>query len=1066
MTTRRSSTRLAMAVSSILAAPAIATGLGLVTALGIAPQAGAQETAAQISGTVVDAAGAPVAGAQVTFLHVPTGTVATASTTATGQFVATGLRVGGPFTVTAQASGYTSGSVENVYTELGRRANVTVALQPVAELAAIEVVGQGERAAAVGVGTDFDSDTIAAVASIARDPKNTLTIDPKAIIDPANADALEVAGVNNRYNSLTIDGVRQNDDFGLNNNGYPTQRSPISIDAIEQLSLLTAPFDVQYSNFRGSTINIVTKSGTNEFDGSVFYYSYDDSLVGDKSKGQDLKFSFDQETYGGTIGGPIIKDKLFFFVSYEKLEREAPQEYGASDSSAPITISGVTQADYDQVVQISRDVYDFDPLELPSTLPAEDEKVLAKIDWNIVEGQRASLSYQRTEGNEVIQSNNSTNFRELSTPSTWYDRAITMETWSLQLFSDWTETFSTEVKIGRKEVETLQDSLNGTEFSNMRITTAGGGTVLVGPDISRHANYLTNDLDQAKLKGILFLGDHTVTGGVEYESLDVFNLFAQRSEGEYYFNSIADYAARRAQRLRYGNAFTNNKNDAAAAFSYDVLGFFLQDQWRITPDLEIQYGLRYDTFSSDDVPDLNQNFVNRYGFSNQETLDGRDLLMPRLGFNWAVADRTIIRGGAGLFGGGSPNVWISNSYSNDGVTVVSQDLSRPASGIEPRLDNVDGYELPPAVLATHETLRGDGGVNAVDPGFEVPSQWRYNLGLEHSFESGWRVNADIIYSRVREEVTWYDARLVQVGQAPDGRPIYGKRPGDSRSFTTQDLILSNTSEGEGLVFSLEVDKSWDTAAGRFDLFAGYANQDVDDINSATSSTAGSNWSNVATSVANDPGIATSNYEIEHRFSLALNWRKAFFGEYFTSAGLFMERRSGRPFSYTFGPASLAAFGDPASTTTSPRQLFYVPLEDDPNVVYSSAVFQQAVSDFIRDAGLESYRGQIAPRNAFSSPWVTLANLRLAQEIPLGIRDTRAVLTLDIENIGNLLNDDWGRFEQVAFPYMAPVLDTSINAAGQYVYRPRPGTTGPTGPGFSISALPSVYRIQLGIRIEF
>lgn len=1081
MMTRCRSTRLAMAVSSILAAPAIATSLGLVAMFGAVPEARAQETASQVTGSVVDAAGAPVAGAQVTLLHVPTGTVATATTTATGQFVATGLRVGGPFTVTAQASGYNAGAVENVYTELGRRANVTVALQPVAELAAIEVVGQGERAAAVGVGTDFDADTIAAIPSVARDPKSTLTIDPKAIIDPANQDALEVAGVNNRYNSLTVDGVRQNDDFGLNNNGYPTQRSPISIDAIEQLSLLTAPFDVQYSNFRGSTINIVTKSGTNEFEGSVFYYTYDDSLVGDESKGQKLNFSFDQETYGLTVGGPILKDRLFFFASYEKLDRESPQEFGASDSDAPIKIPGVTQAEYDQAVQITRDVYGFDPLDVPGSLPAEDEKFLGKIDWNITDGQRASLSYQRTEGNEVIQSNSSTNFRELSTPSTWYDRSILMETFSLQLFSDWTEAFSTEVKIGRKEVETRQVSLNGTEFANMRITTPGGGTIVVGPDISRHANQLTNDLDQAKLKGILFLGDHTVTGGVEYESLDIFNLFVQRAEGEFYFNSLADYGARRAQRLRYGNAFTNNKNDAAAAFGYDVLGFFLQDQWRITPDLEIQYGLRYDTFSSDDRPDANQNFFNRYGFSNEETLDGRDLLMPRLGFNWAVTDRTIVRGGAGLFGGGTPNVWISNSYSNDGVTVVSQDFSRPVSGIEPRLDNVDGFDLPQAVLDAHIPLglAQQGPVNAVAPGFEIPSQWRYNLGLEHTFDSGWRINTDIIYSRVKDEVVWYDARLVQTGTAPDGRPIYGKRPGDTRSFTTQDLVLDNTGEGKGLVFSLEVDKSWETAAGRFDLFAGYANQDIDDVNSATSSTAGSNWSNVATANANDPDLATSNYEIEHRFTLSLNWRKAFFGDNFTSAGLFIEHRSGRPFSYTYGPASLATFGDPASTTTSPRQLFYVPLEDDPLVRYAvpgitdpvqaaaaAAAFQAAVNDFIESSDLAAYRGQIAPRNAFTSPWVTTANLRLAQEIPLGVADMRAVLTLDVENLTNLLNDDWGRFEQVAFPYMAPVLDTSINASGQYVYRPRPGTTGPTGASYAISALPSVYRIQLGVRIEF
>jgi hypothetical protein len=1078
MTTRRSSTRLAMAVSSILAAPAIATGLGLVAALGVAPEARAQETATQVTGTVVDAAGAPVAGAQVTLLHVPTGTVSTSTTTATGQFVATGLRVGGPFTVTAQAGGYTSAAIENVYTELGRRANVTIALQPVTELAAIEVVGQGERAAAIGVGREFGSDTIAAIPSIARDPKSTLVIDPKAFTDPSNQDALEVAGVNNRYNSLTIDGVRQSDDFGLNNNGYPTSRSPISIDAIEQVSLLTAPFDVQYSSFRGSTINIVTKSGTNEFTGSAFFYKFDDGLVGDKSKDRDLEFEFSEETYGATLGGPIIKDKAFFFLSYEKLDREAPQEYGPAGSGAPIEINGVTQAEYDEIVQIASNVYAFDVGGRPSSLPEEDEKILAKIDWNITDTQRASLSYQRTEGNAIVQTNSSSSQNRLSTPSQWYDRAITLDAWSLQLFSDWSDRFSTEVKIGRKEVETRQDSLRGTEFAEMQIRTPTGGDVYLGPDEFRHANFLTNDLDQAKIKGVYFAGDHTISGGVEFETLDIFNIFLPRSQGLYIFRptvvggttvstGIDNFRNGVATSLSYGNAFTNNANDGAAAFGYDVLGFFLQDQWRITPDVEIQYGLRYETFSSSDKPNFNQRFFDRYGFSNQDTLDGRDLLMPRLGLNWAIADQTTVRGGVGLFGGGTPNVWISNSFSNDGVTVVRSDYPNaavPPDVVTEALTNINGFELPQAVLDYHATLRGDGPVNALDPDFEVPSQWRYNLGLEHVFDSGWRLNTDIIYSRVKDEVVWYDARLTQVNTAPDGRPIYASRPGDTRGSSVQDIVLGNTSEGEGLVFTIDASKTWETVAGTFDLFAGYANQDIEDVNPGTSSTASSNWDNVAVSDPNDPGLATSNYEIEHRFTMALNWRKAFFGDYDTSAGLFVESRSGRPYSYTFG-AGTTIFGDPRQAARQ-RQLFYVPLVDDPNVAYSSPEFRDAVNAFIDSSKLSAYRGQIAPRNAFQSPWYTVANLRLAQEIPTGIPKTRAILTLDIENLTNLINSDWGRFEQVAFPYVAPVLDASINANGQYVYRPRSGQTGPTSPNYSISALPSVYRIQMGIRIEF
>ena len=437
--------------------------------------------------------------------------------------------------------------------------------------------------------------------------------------------------------------------------------------------------------------------------------------------------------------------------------------------------------------------------------------------------------------------------------------------------------------------------------------------------------------------------------------------------------------------------------------------------------------------------------------------------MPRFGFNWAVADDTVIRGGLGLFGGGTPNVWISNSYSNDGVTVVSQSIRRPASGVEPRLDGVDGFDLPQEVLDAHSLLVGDGGVNAIDPGFEVPSDWKYNLGLEHRFESDWRLNADIILTKANDGVIWRDVRLVQIGTAPDGRPIYGTPAGDTRASSVQDIVLANTSEGESLVFSIDVSRSWDTTAGRFDFQAGYANQDVEDVNSGTSSQASSNWDYNAASDPNNPSLETSNYEIEHRFTLALNWRKAFFGDYNTSAGLFMEHRSGRPFSYTFGAGTLI-FGDPRQQSRQ-RQLLYVPLENDPLVTYSSPEFAAAVNEFIDSSELAGYRGQIAPRNAFQSPWVTFANLRLAQEIPTGIPRTRGVLTLDIENLTNLLNSDWGRLEQVSFAYAAPVLDASI-VNGQYVYRPRARETGPTPAFRSVSALPSVYRIQLGVRIEF
>ena len=1096
MSDRRSSVRLAAAVSSILSVPAIATGAGLAIALAAAPLAQAQETTSQFSGFVIGADGQPIEGAVVSVQHLPSGTIATSTTGSSGQFAVTGLRIGGPFRVSTKAEGMQDVIVEDLYMQLGQRTSVTLVAQPVVQLAEVEVSGASERDVTIGAGSRFGAREVREMPSISRDIKDIVRIDPKAWVDPTNSDALEIAGVNNRYNTITVDGVRQSDDFGLNNNGYPTQRSPLSVDAIESFTVLTAPFAVEYSSFRGSTINVVTKSGTNEFKSSAYYYTSDDSMAGDKSKDRDLEFTFDEETYGGTFGGPIIKDKLFFFLNYEKLDRTAPQDFGPAGSGYPVEISGVTQAEYDQILQISQNVYDFDAGgNRLSTLPEDDEKILARIDWNLSETQRTSFAYQHTEGNEVITSNDSTSQNRISAPSNWYNRAITLDSYSAQFFSDWNEYFSTELKVARKEVDVRQDSLQGTDFAEIQIRTPTGGTMYIGPDEFRHANYLTNDLDTIKLKSNVFLGDHTLTIGYEREELDIFNLFVPRSQGQYVFSSIDDFEGQVATNFSYTNAFTNNSDDGAAAFGYDVDSFYVQDEWQVNPDFKIQAGVRMDKFSSSDQPRLNENFLGRYGFSNLATLHGRDLIMPRIGFNWQWRPETTIYGGWGLFGGGTPNVWISNSFSNDGVTVVQTNVSATTNpALAPvALNGMNGFDIPQEVQDFHEALRGDGPVNAVDPGFDIPSQYRWNLGIKHTLAWDVEMTADVIVSNVKDEVLWQDIRLVQTGTAPDGRPRYSPAVDGRTSSSIQDLLLTNTGGGKGKVYTVDLTKTWRTGAGRFDAYLGYGYQDIKDINPGTSSTASSNWDNLAVADPNNPGLSTSNYEIEQQFKGQFTWRRTFFGDYETSVSLVGQSRSGRPYSYTFGGGTLlSVFGDPRQADRQ-RQLFYVPASPT-DVIYealctaadvtamvpgctsttsfssanaAAAQFASDMEAYIDQQGLAQYRGRIVPRNSHTSPRVSILDLRLSQELPFW-RKARGVLTFDVENLANLIDSDWGQFRQVSFPYVAPVVDVNRidSATNRYVYRPRTGQSGPVAPPESIAALPSVWRLQLGVRIEF
>jgi hypothetical protein len=422
-------------------------------------------------------------------------------------------------------------------------------------------------------------------------------------------------------------------------------------------------------------------------------------------------------------------------------------------------------------------------------------------------------------------------------------------------------------------------------------------------------------------------------------------------------------------------------------------------------------------------------------------------------------------------------VWVSNSYSNTGVITSTLDCSTTTTNptctppVVAALGGVTLTDLPPAYTGQLATLAGTGSVNAIDPGFKIPSSWRYQLGVDHLFDfgplgDGWNTSVTATYTDVKNAVLWRDARLVRISTLPDGRPRYGYPATDTRNTSINDLVLTNTSKGSSLLLSAELSKAWDTRFGLFDMSVGYAFMDAEDVNSATSSTALSNWDNLAVADANDPGAATSNYEIRHRIPIRLSWRKALFGDNESRVNLFIERRAGRPYSYTFargasGSVDFATFGDPRQNSRQ-RQLFYVP-RDASEIDLAGGLTWDTLNGYILANGLDKYRGQIAPRNAFRSPWVTTADLQLRQELPSFRDGHRLVLQFDIVNVANLINDKWGRFEQVGFPYVVPVVAASYNAAtGRYTYS---GT--PVAKQYSLSPVEtSVWRLQLGVRYQF
>ncbi len=491
-------------------------GGAALAAIAVATPVFAQDTTSSIRGTVVSASGETLSGVSVTITHIPSGVSRTITTGASGVFYARGLRVGGPYTVRlADGSEFTAKTLEDITLNLAQVETVRLVARS-GDAAVEEIVVTGQQVSSsvkTGASSNYDRDQIDAMNATSRDIKSILRMDPKVWIDSQNNDALSIAGTNNRFNSLTVDGVRQNDDFGLNGNGYPSQRSPISLDVIEQISVQTAPFDVSYGGFKGGQINIVTKSGTNEFHGGAFYEFKDNSLIGSSYVDDDgdtvepgVKDSpFSEKVWGVSMQGPIIQDKLFFSIAYEKLKKTQPNKYTIDD------IFGVTQADIDRVTAAAAALgYDTMGFSDASTTEA-DEKIFAKLDWNINDDHRMSATYQRSSGNATRPQN--LGGSRAGMLGHWYDKNEILTTYSAQIFSDWSDQLSTEIKVGYKDIATDQTTIGDPDFGLMEIDTDGGGTIYIGPDYYRHANDLDTNLWQVKAKADYSMGDHLFSVG-------------------------------------------------------------------------------------------------------------------------------------------------------------------------------------------------------------------------------------------------------------------------------------------------------------------------------------------------------------------------------------------------------------------------------------------------------------------------------------------------------------------------------------------------------------------------
>ena len=1043
-----------------------------VVALLVSAPALAQRVSVDLSGQVTDASGAPLEGATVEIVHEPSGTTRFTDTQTGGRYQAQGLRPGGPYRVTAYNDGFEPQAKDGITLALGRDESVNFSLEAgSANLDALEVVGVAQSATFqpdnMGAATTVTREQIENFASIDRSIQDYARFDPRVNIVDDERGELSVAGANNRFNNVLIDGVPANDSFGLNANGQPATNQAISIEWIDQLAVEVAPYDVTQTGSTGGFINSITKSGTNEFSGSVYGTYRDDSFVGDAENGSEFP-EFEEKYYGANVGGPIIPDTLFFFVGYEKYENIDPSAglVGLRGSGTP-DIFDLDPAVVNDLISRAQSQYGIDigSIQGPSEFVLEQDNYIAKLDWNINDQHRASFRYNKSEGTEPNVVRNRFAF---ALSSHFYDEQRDYDAYTGQLFSDWTSNFSTELRATTTEYQTSFDL--GSVLPEVTIET-DAGDLLFGTELFRQANALNVQTDNIFLNANYFAGLHSFDFGVEYYEQAYDNLFVFGQNGQYVFESIDDFFTGNPDFYQFRTSSDPNNPDLPrTVWAYDRTGVWAQDTWQVTGDLTLQFGARYDEFGTDDRPLRNQLFEQAYGFSNQGTVDGEGVFQPRIGFNWQMGEEfdAQLRGGIGVFVGRQPGVWLSNPFTNPGGTIdVFNCFSTSQCGDAGVTFNPDVNNQPR--VGGNAGARQD--VDVVEDGFNLPTDILANLAYE--MELPWFedtiLGLEVIRAEVQEGIHYEHLNLGSpTGVSPvDGRNLYWSDPvtGSGGGRANSDprfndvLLLSNTDEGERTAATISLEKTWQMDSGDrvFGKLA-YTHTDASDVNPGTSSRAISNWNNRAIFNPNEEVASPSNTEISNRVIALLSYQANWFDFGTTGFSAFFEHRSGRPFSWTFD-------NDANGDFIRDNDLLYVPAGPGDVIFTGGSAMEAEFLSFVESVDtLRNAKGTVVGRNTDRSSSVNQIDIRITQSIDIG-NFSNLELFLDIENFGNLIDDDWGVIEQVPFEYVAEVVDfEGIDpATGRYIY----DYSGRTDfESRQDGAAQSRWAAQIGLRFDF
>jgi hypothetical protein len=1097
---------------------AVAAAVAVVSVMATAPVL-AQNTTAGVSGRVVGADGKPVAGAAVTIVHVESGSTSNLTTDSEGRYAARGLRVGGPYTVTVTQGALTDRQ-EGIFLALAETLSLDSRLAPAATTIVVTGRGANDRfnSSNMGAGTNIGQRELNTFASIQRNLQDYARTDPRLSQTDKERGEISAGGQNTRFNSITIDGVTTNDTFGLEANNLPTIKQPISIDAIQSVQVNLSNYDVTQKGYTGANINAVTKSGTNEFKGSVSYVFRDDGLVGKRYNRTTGEYfdapTFEEDTIGFTLGGPIIQDKLFFFASYEqfKSSRTSPNFGPLGGSNTNV---GITQTAIDQAIAIARDTWGFDAgsSTVPDGLEVSVKDTLLKLDWNINDSHRANLRYTKTlqtEPNIVGFSGTG-----LSLSSWWYNQDKEIEGVVAQWFADWTPDFSTELKVSNRDYTSIPTPVNGVRlpaiglrFSGALPPGAPAGVssndrfLNLGTENSRHFNQLDTKTQDIYAGATWFLGQHELKFGIDYADNEVFNAFVQNSNGNYgfrcepgtysfgTFTSCNDMTSAQRDLATLENfqrglpsSYTatlpqagRTLNDALAIWSYQNTGLFLQDNFKVNDALSVMVGLRVDKQGVPESPLYNAaasaapgaadpvtgRATGGFGVRNDNTLDGNNLVQPRVGFNWNLGDKNAsrmqLRGGFGLFQGAAANVWLSNPFSNTGIAVGSFNCNNfGACGTA-----INGGQLtfspdPDNQPGGSGSAPSQPDMDFLSPGLEQPSVWKANLAFEAELPAlpvvGQLVGTvEWLHTKTNSGIYYQNLNLgaATTTAGPDGRPLfytpqtYNPACWDGGRFSTSGvcagsrvralsnpgfrraLLATETSKGGGDAITIGISKP--TTDG-FGWSLAYTKTTAKEVSPLTSSTSNSNWNGRMSFDPNAEELANSNYLIKDRVTASMSWAKAFFGNYRTTVGVFYEGRRGKPYSWTY-------INDMNGDEIGGNDLMYIPsAPGSGEVIFSGGAAEEARFWEIVNANpaLSGAKGGVVGRNTSFNPWVNNFDVRFSQELPGFAKSHKASVIFDILNFGNLLNKKWGRIDEIGFPSNRSFVNFSGLENGQYVY---------------------------------